>query len=64
MIPENTGLITQEQAGKQTNKLCGRESEIEDLIRKTQKKCITFVECWTNIEDVGPTLYTCYTNVL
>ena len=26
--------------------------------------CITFVQCWTNVEDVGPTLYKCYTNVL
>ena len=23
-----------------------------------------FVQCWTNVEDVGPTLYKCYTNVL
>ena len=26
--------------------------------------CITFVQCWINVEDVGPTLYKCYTNVL
>ena len=25
--------------------------------------CITFVQCWTNGEDVGPTLYKCYTSV-
>ena len=25
---------------------------------------ITFVQWWTNVEDVGPTLYKCYTNVL
>ena len=25
---------------------------------------ITFVQCRTNVEDVGPTLYKCYTNVL
>ena len=23
-----------------------------------------FVQCWTNVEDVGSTLYKCYTNVL
>ena len=23
-----------------------------------------FMQCWTNVEDVGPTLYKCYTNVL
>ena len=28
------------------------------------KHCMTFVQCWTNVEDVGPTLYKCYTNVL
>ena len=26
--------------------------------------CIAFIQCWTNGEDVGPTLYKCYTNVL
>ena len=25
---------------------------------------ITFVQCWTNVEDVGPTLCKCYENVL
>ena len=24
---------------------------------------VTFVQCWTNVEDVGPTLYKCYSNV-
>ena len=26
--------------------------------------CMTFVQFWTNVEDVGPTLYECYANVL
>ena len=26
--------------------------------------CITFVQCWTNVEDIGPTLYKCYADVL
>ena len=26
--------------------------------------CITFVQCWTNVEYVGPTLYKCYTKKL
>ena len=26
--------------------------------------CITFLQCRTNVEDVGPTLYRCYTNVI
>ena len=25
---------------------------------------VTFLQCWTNIEDVVPTLYKCHTNVL
>ena len=32
--------------------------------QSTQSICITFIQCWTNVEDVGPTLYKCYTNVL
>ena len=34
------------------------------MSRQTQNICITFIQCWTNVEDVGPTLYKCYTNVL
>ena len=30
----------------------------------TQNVCITFVKRWTNVEDAGPALYKCYTNVL
>ena len=32
--------------------------------RQKQNICITFIQCWSNVEDVGPTLYKCYTNVL
>ena len=32
--------------------------------QQTQNICITFVQCRTNVEDVGSTLYKCYTNVL
>ena len=32
--------------------------------QQTQNICITFVQCRTNGEDVGPTLYKCYRNVL
>ena len=31
--------------------------------QQTQNICITLVQCWTNVEDVGPTLYKCYTNI-
>ena len=30
----------------------------------TQSISITFMQCWNNVEDVGPTLYKCYENVL
>ena len=26
--------------------------------------CITSIQCWTDVEDVGSMLYKCYTNVL
>ena len=32
--------------------------------RQTQNICITFVQRRTNVFDVGPTMYKCYTNVL
>ena len=28
------------------------------------KHLYDFMQCWTNVENVGPTLYKCYTNVL
>ena len=28
------------------------------------KHLYDFMQCWTSVEDVGPTLYKCYTNVL
>ena len=36
---------------------------INTFSQQTQNICITFVQCWTNVEDVGPTLYKCNTNV-
>ena len=30
----------------------------------TQKNYITFIQRLSNVSDVGPTLYNCYTNVL
>ena len=35
-----------------------------DHLPPSKHICITFILCWTNVEDVGPTLYKCYTNVL
>ena len=32
--------------------------------QQTQNILITFIQCWSNVFDVGPTLYKCYTNVL
>ena len=32
--------------------------------QRRQNICITFVQCRPNVEDVEPTLYKCYTNVL
>ena len=30
-----------------------------DTSHQTQDICISFVQCWTNVEDAGPTLYKC-----
>ena len=35
-----------------------------DVCQQTQNICITFIQCWTSVEDVGPTFYECYTNAL
>ena len=32
--------------------------------QQTQNICTTFVQYWTSVEDVGPTLYKSCTNVL
>ena len=29
--------------------------------QQKQNNCIPFIQCWTNVEDVGLTLYECYT---
>ena len=29
----------------------------------THNFCITFVQCLTSVEDAGPTVYKCYTNI-
>ena len=34
------------------------------IFQRTQNICITFIQCWANVEDIGPALYKCYTNVL
>ena len=37
---------------------------VQCVYHSKQKNSITFVQCWTNVEDVGPALYKCYKNVL
>ena len=34
------------------------------IIPVNTKQLYDFMQCWTNVEDVGPTLYKYYTNVL
>ena len=31
------------------------EGYVYRVSQQTQNICITFVQCWTNVEDVGPT---------
>ena len=33
-----------------------------NAVNKASLYNVTFVQCWTNVEDFGPTLYKCYTN--
>ena len=42
----------------------GKTVHLLVIYQLTQNICMAFVQCWTNGEDVGPTLYKCYTNVL
>ena len=37
---------------------------IDQFPSNTKQFCITFIHCRTNVEDVGPTLFKCYTNVV
>ena len=48
----------QEGINSRTGRYYGRRSQ------QTQNISITFVQCWTNVEDVGPILYRFYSNVL
>ena len=38
--------------------------KINSLAQQTQNICMPFIQCWTNVEDVGPTLYKCYANIV
>ena len=49
---------------RQLLRLLGVAIFILVISQQRQNICITFVQCWTNVEDVGPTLYKCYTNIL
>ena len=40
------------------------EVRLVDSSQQTQNICITFVQCWTNVEDIEPTSYRCYSKVL
>ena len=39
------------------------KSESERISQQTQNIFMAFIQSWTNVEDVGPTLYKCYTMV-
>ena len=44
--------------------LSSMAKNVNRLTQQTQNICITFIQCWTNVEDVGPTLHKCYTYAL
>ena len=37
------------------------DSVLPPCSQQTQNNCTTFVQCGTDVSDVGPTLYKCYT---
>ena len=46
------------------NKIClFQDFVIPTETEVTQNICITCIQCWANVEDVGPTLYKCYTDI-
>ena len=50
---------------KQTDCITAGISKLVDLkLVLTSQWTQNFIQCWTNVENVGPTLYKCYTNVL
>ena len=42
----------------------GRDISVPVSTQQIQNIFITCVQCWTNVDDVGPALYKCYKNVL
>ena len=36
---------------------------VREVSPANTQKCITFIQRWTNVGDVGPMLYKCFTNV-
>ena len=44
--------------------LSQQDEDVDTCPQQTQNISITFIQCWTNVEDVGPTLYKCYLNAL
>ena len=53
---------------KQTDCITGVISKLVDpkpiLTPVNAKHLYDFIQCWANVEDVGPTMYKCYTNML
>ena len=44
--------------------MCFSTVDVLAAAQQTQNICITFIQRRHNVFDVGPTLYTCYTNAL
>ena len=41
-----------------------QQTRVDEPTQQTQNICIPFIQWWTNVKDVMPTLYKRYTNVL
>ena len=43
---------------------CRSHIQVIRDFQQSQNSCMIFIQCWANVEDVGPTLYKYHTAVL
>ena len=62
-----TGLPPSDQYASHLREVCqgnGNNNCTSNHTQQRQTICISFIQCWTNVKDVGPTLYKWYRNVM
>ena len=64
MVLTRTAYLTARQSKIETPYLQFQDVTVGSLSQQTQHICILLIQRRPNVEDVGPTLSKCYTNVL